>query len=27
LCGFGEMTDFGDADLVIDSTGQLGEWL
>ena len=27
LCGFGEMNDFGDADLVIDSTAQLGEWL
>ncbi len=27
LCGFGEMDDFGDADLVIDSTAQLGEWL
>jgi HAD superfamily hydrolase (TIGR01549 family) len=27
LCGFGEMDDFDDADLVIDSTAQLGEWL
>jgi HAD superfamily hydrolase (TIGR01549 family) len=27
LCGFGEITDFEDADLVIDSTAQLGEWL
>jgi HAD superfamily hydrolase (TIGR01549 family) len=27
LCGFGEMNDFGDADLVIESTAQLGEWL
>ena len=27
LCGFGETNDFGDADLVIDSTAQLGEWL
>ena len=26
-CGFGELDDFGDADLVIDSTAQLGEWL
>jgi phosphoglycolate phosphatase-like HAD superfamily hydrolase len=27
LCGFGEMPDFGDADLVIDSTARLAEWL
>ncbi len=27
LCGFGENDDFGDADLVIESTAQLGEWL
>jgi HAD superfamily hydrolase (TIGR01549 family) len=27
LCGFGEMKDFGDADLVIDSTAQMGDWL
>jgi phosphoglycolate phosphatase-like HAD superfamily hydrolase len=27
LCGFGELNDFEDADLVIDSTAQLGEWL
>jgi HAD superfamily hydrolase (TIGR01509 family) len=27
LCGFGEMNDFEDADLVIDSPAQLGEWL
>jgi N-acetyl-D-muramate 6-phosphate phosphatase len=27
LCGFGEMNDFEDADLVIDTTAQLGEWL
>lgn len=27
LCGFGESDDFGDADLVIESTAQVGEWL
>ena len=27
LCGFGDANDFEDADLVIDSTAQLGEWL
>jgi HAD superfamily hydrolase (TIGR01549 family) len=27
LCGFGEMNDFEDADLVIDTTAHLGEWL
>ena len=27
LCGFGERNDFGDADLVIESTAQVGEWL
>jgi phosphoglycolate phosphatase len=27
LCGFGEMNDFGDADLVIESAAQLGDWL
>jgi len=27
LCGFGEMHDFGDADLVIECTAQLAEWL
>ncbi len=27
LCGFGERNDFDDADLVLDSTTQVGEWL
>ncbi len=27
LCGFGEREDFDDADLVLDSTAQLGEWV
>jgi HAD superfamily hydrolase (TIGR01549 family) len=27
LCGFGEINDFGDADLVVGSTAQVGEWL
>ncbi len=27
LCGFGESDDFGEADLVIESTAQVGEWL
>jgi N-acetyl-D-muramate 6-phosphate phosphatase len=27
LCGFGELNDFEDADLVIDTAAQLGEWL
>lgn len=27
LCGFGEREDFDDADLVLDSTAQIGEWV
>lgn len=27
LCGFGEMDDFGDADLVVESTAQLTRWM